>query len=638
MNKKRPDLPTMFDTYCEAYSIDDSELLSTVGKIPIDEMILKNKQAAYDYLQSDISIKKRLIWINKLYSDCRLKDYKPLLELLKENSKLIRRNIERIIRDKEKQIRPLLEQLYPELDEDTQNWATQFMKYWDYLRNSKKKVRLKNKQEALDYSSKHIKLYSTQQIAWLPQKLYTMIHWAGETDKEEYVPRHVIRYILGEYMTLPYPIRLNACDAVASFIDKKEWLSVLDKLLQYWLKNGAEALHKAILLPYCMYCSEAQMAQLRIQIRNWAKSTRKQLVAYSLSLLGLKASPIALITLNEWMELSINGMYRNAAQRAFRQVAIQKGLTMDELADHIIPTLGFNREGIRIVDYGPRTFRVTLLPDLTISVFDPEKQKEIKKLPAPSQKDDTEKAEEAHRELSGLKRFFNAQKNLQRVRLEHALKNGRSWAKEAWTTVFLENPVMRYISLGLIWGVYKDGKLQESFRYKEDGSLTTASEEAYSLPNDATISLVHPIDLDDETLAKWKKQLKDYGLVPLISQLNIPVYLLEEVEKEGDAITRFAGKAVGIGNMYDFLNDDISILITENVLHIIDRSINILTQLSFTNEKNSTILKEMYFSSMAEEEDINNLLLPKEERLPISSIPDRYISSIIDLLAKAYSL
>ena len=67
--KQQPDLAALFDTYCEAYSTSDWELLNTAREIPIDELIRKNKQAAYDYLYSDIPLKKKLIWLVKLFSD-----------------------------------------------------------------------------------------------------------------------------------------------------------------------------------------------------------------------------------------------------------------------------------------------------------------------------------------------------------------------------------------------------------------------------------------------------------------------------------------------------------------------------------------------------------------------------------------
>lgn len=638
MDTKQTDLIMLFDTYCEAYDTPDSQLQDIIREIPIDATVLENKQAAYDYLLSDISVKKKLIWLKKLYSDCGLDNYEPLLELLKEDFGLFRDEIEKIILDKETETRLLLEKILPELDDEPQDWVKHLFKYWDYLHTARQKVVLNNKQEAIDYSSKHIELYCTLQITWVPPKLYTKLHWAGEKDLEEYVPRHVIRYVLSEYMTLPRPIRLNGCDAIVALIDKQEWQKLLEELLQLWLNDDAKEDRRSILLPYCMYCSEKQTVQLRLLIKSWSKSTRKQLAIYSLGLLGLKASPTALITLNEFMELSSNEMFKRTASEAFQQVALRKRLTVDELADRIVPSLGFNRKGERKVDYGSRFFRVTLHPDLTITIFDQQKQNKSKKLPAPALKDDAEKAEEARLQLGGMKTFTRFQTHLQQKRLEHALKHERTWTAKAWQATYIDNPVMRYLCAGLIWGVYEDGKLQKSFRSMENGSLTTADEEVYTLPANATIALVHPTDLTTEELAKWKQHLSDNILIPIIPQLSLPMHHLKETEKEGDVITRYSGKISIVSRVYDYENEDISVLIINNVIYIIERSLNVLVQLPYVVKDKICILQELSFSALEEGDNFNNIQLPKEDRLPLSSLPARYIGSILLMLDEAFSI
>lgn len=639
MMKQQPELTALFDTYCEAHAASDWQLLKPIETVPMDELISENKQAAYDYLYSDIPIKKKLFWLNKLFSECGFNDYKQLLGLLKEESKWIRNNIEKIILDKEKKTRKLLEQLLPELDEDTQNWARQMFSYWDNIRPAAKKIKIKDKKAALDYSAKHIELYRTQQISWVPPKPYTMIHWANETNVNEYVPRHVIRFILSEYMTAIQPIRLYACDAIAVYIEKKEWQAALDTLLQFWLSNGAEANKRAILLPYCIYASEHQVHQLHTLLKSWVNANRKLLAGYTLSVLGIKASPAALQLLNYWMVLGNNSMYRREAWKAFKQIATERGLSTEELADQAIPSFGFNRLSEKVVDYDARTFHVTLLPDFSLSVVDNETKKISKSLPAPSKSDNREKAEAAREEMADMKKIVKRQTRVQKKRMELALRSGRTWTKEAWMATFIDNPFMRYLSPGLIWGVYnKDRQLQESFRYLEDGSFTTANDEAFTLPEEAVISLVHPIELTDEALAEWKQQLDDYEIVPFIPQLSMPVRRIDSTEIEGDAITRYFGRNVFISNIYDTPNPDINCWTDSQTIYLIDRSMNVLVQLSYTLEESNCFLQELYFSPLEEGEDANTVQLPKTERLPISSVPEPFISYILDILITAFNL
>ena len=636
--KQQTDAAVLFDAWCEVYSASDLPLPDTLREIQIDELIRKNKQAAYHYLYSDIPLKKRLVWLNKLFSDCGLTDYEQLLGLLKENSKLIRRNIERLLLDKEKKTRKLLEQLYPELDEESQNWVRQLFKYWDNTHASAAKIKFRNKQAVIDYCSKHIELYCTQQIAWLPQKPYTRLHWANETDVDEFVPRHVIRYVLSEYMSLNQVVRLHACDAIVPFIEEEEWQAMMEELFRYWQSDSAEANRRMLLLPYCFYGSEQQIAQLSPLIKSWSRASRKQLSRFVLKLLGIKSSPNALRILNEWMEISPNGTYRTTSWNAFRQAAIRKGMTVEELADQIIPTFGFNSSAEKEVSYGTRTFRVTLNPDFTLSVFDLEKQKVSKSLPAPTKHDDRKKAEKAREELSTLNKVVKTQTKIQRKRLEQSLKNGRTWPRKIWQTIFIENPVMRYITTGLVWGVYKEGQLRKSFRYMENGKCITVDEKEFILSDDAILSLVHPVDLTSEILSGWKKQLDDLEIPLLLPQLTAPVYYLSEEEKQVNTITRYSGKQVYISNIYNFETADITTRIENDILYIIDRSLNIVVQLPFVTEGNEVLLKEIYFSSLEEDEDMETIRLPKNEKLPLSAIPERIICSILNMLINAFSL
>ena len=114
---------------------------------------------------------------------------------------------------------------------------------------------------------------------------------------------------------------------------------------------------------------------------------------------------------------------------------------------------------------------------------------------------------------------------------------------------------------------------------------------------------MHPIDLPDETLAGWKEQLDDYELIPFIPQLSAPVHRLTETEKQGDTLLRYSGKKVYLSNIYEFETADITTRIENNTLHIIDRSLNVVAQLSFVYEESDCFLKELYFSSVEEGED-----------------------------------
>ena len=101
---------------------------------------------------------------------------------------------------------------------------------------------------------------------------------------------------------------------------------------------------------------------------------------------------------------------------------------------------------------------------------------------------------------------------------------------------------MHQFAIGLIWGIYENGSLKETFRYMEDGSFNTVDEEEYDFPEEGMAGLVHPIELSEEERNAWKEQLADYEVTQPIEQLDRPVYRIRAEEKGKNELTRFGGK------------------------------------------------------------------------------------------------
>lgn len=127
--------------------------------------------------------------------------------------------------------------------------------------------------------------------------------------------------------------------------------------------------------------------------------------------------------------------------------------------------------------------------------------------------------------------------------------NGRYWSSESWNTLFVENPIMHQFAIGLIWGVYENNKIIQSFRYMEDGTFNTVDEEEFTLPENAQITLVHPADLGEELTSSWKTQLDDYEIIQPIEQLDISVIELAEKDMAGKKIIRYSDKYISVGKM-----------------------------------------------------------------------------------------
>lgn len=75
---------------------------------------------------------------------------------------------------------------------------------------------------------------------------------------------------------------------------------------------------------------------------------------------------------------------------------------------------------------------------------------------------------------------------------------------------------------GLLWGVYRDDRLEAAFLLDQQGLASGADGQPVPLPADAWVGLVATTELDKKQLALWKKRMKAAGAKPLVRQLSIP--------------------------------------------------------------------------------------------------------------------
>ena len=123
---------------------------------------------------------------------------------------------------------------------------------------------------------------------------------------------------------------------------------------------------------------------------------------------------------------------------------------------------------------------------LSSVVYD-DKGKQLKNLPAPGKTDDPELSKTAKDAWKSLKKQLKTVATNQKLRLEQALSTQRYWDTDHWKELFVKNPVMRQFAIGLIWGVYEDKNLLNTFRHMEDGTFNTVDEEEYILPEDISL-------------------------------------------------------------------------------------------------------------------------------------------------------
>ena len=261
----------------------------------------------------------------------------------------------------------------------------------------------------------------------------------------------------------------------------------------------------------------------------------------------------ALIVMLAWIEhpsatqlmLAIGSRFRTKSfqEEATRQaeaLAERKGWTLAELADRTVPTAGFDEIGAMELSYGHRAFSARLLPDFKVDLFNPEGKK-IASLPEPRQDDDAEMAKEAKAAFSASKKALKGIVDLQTARLYEALCTEREWSYADWHAYLQQHPVLRHLVQRLVWVRVMEGKVAQTFRPLDDGTLTDNNDEQIHLPDDARIRLAHDSLLSPAEVAAWQQHLADYEIPVLFQQLGKGTYALPQDKRGADEIKDFEG-------------------------------------------------------------------------------------------------
>lgn len=603
------------------------------------EDITNNQPLALALLSSgELSIEETQNWLDMIYGTCKMSDVSPLLGLLSNKSKILRKTAEELISLNEETIRPLLEAERPKMKGDALSAAKRIIKRWDNERKFGADFTF-TKETVVEFCNDNYDKDNEKYIAWIPEDMLPGVRFADMTEK---APAVVIRYILSEYLCLEEPYKVKACDKIVEQLHAPDFQQMMENIYLFWKENGAEAKKKMIMVPYCIYGSDTQILRLKTQLKDWAEASRGAIAAFVVNAIAMNGGSVALVMIDGISVKFPNNQVKNAAKAAFTFAAKALEIPEDELSDKIVPTLGFNQAGEKVLDYGPRNFTVTLMPDFSLSIFDNEKQKTIKSMPSPGANDDEVKATAAKKEFSELKKQIKATVQSQTNRLEKVLMNGRRWTVASWNKLFVENPIMHRFATGLIWGVYDGDKLTGTFRYMEDGTFNTVDEEEYTLPEQASITLVHPIELAEDVLSGWKEQLDDYEIVQPIPQLTAPIIVLEEKDTNGNKITRYngsivkSGKISGMAKKHNMVRGEVWDAGSYTCFHLVDKYLNMAAQLNFEymymgQEYNDDVtLGDVVLYCMGEDqttddEPKSNVILSPE------SVPARFLCSVLGI-------
>ncbi len=322
-------------------------------------------------------------------------------------------------------------------------------------------------------------------------------------------------------------------------------------LFTAWQQAGAPAKDNWAFLALSLFGDETTARDLTTQILAWPQEGKSARAVSGLNILTLMNNDMALIQLHHISQRAKSRSLRDNAAEFLQVVAENRGLSQEELADRLVPTLGLDDPQALSFDFGPRQFTVRFDENLNPVIFDQQnvRQKSVPRLRAD---DDQLKAPEALARLKGLKKdATQVSKNLL-PRLEAALRITRRWSLADFHSLFVNHPFTRLVTQRLIWGVYpanEPRRLLNAFRVAAEGEFCNAQDEPIDLPADALIGIAHPLEMAAEMRSEFAQLFADYEIMPPFRQLARRTVLLTPDESASNSLTRWEGKSATVGQL-----------------------------------------------------------------------------------------
>lgn len=276
--------------------------------------------------------------------------------------------------------------------------------------------------------------------------------------------------------------------------------------------------------------------KLATVIRDWPATGKLKRAEAALDVLGVIGTPTALSYIQRHALGHQPVVFSRKSKAVYERIAAERGLSTFELDDRIIPDTGLGRSWRRVFDFGPRQFTAELTPELKPVILDA-KGKKKRGFPAIEDSDDPALAAEAAREWPLFVERIALIRDVQPLRFERALVNGRSWARGDFEKYILGHPVTSRRVKGLIWRAFsKDGQFIGAFRVSEDDSYSDSDDKPFPMPDDAVFKLAHRLHLDESERQRWILIFIEYYISQPFPQLERTILPPATVEISKDRV------------------------------------------------------------------------------------------------------
>ncbi len=320
-------------------------------------------------------------------------------------------------------------------------------------------------------------------------------------------------------------------------------------LFEQWLDNGMPPKDRWIFELQGRLGNDANARALAPRIREWRSHLDRVRSYEGLEMLARIGSDTALMLLSTFSEQKRYSDLQERAAKALARVAEERDLTLEQLADRTVPTLGLDERGRLQLDFGPRQFTASLDPDLLPQVHD-EAGVRLKDLPKPGAKDDTELAKDAVADWKEFKKQAKLVASTQNVRLEAAMCGQRRWPLADFLAFFAQHPVVRTLCQRLVWAAFDTaGTVAASFRVSEDLSLVDVDDEPCAPDAAHCVGLPHVLELAQDLHSRWLALLADYKILQPFEQLARATYTMTAEEMPLNTLPRYKDRRLSTGSL-----------------------------------------------------------------------------------------
>ncbi|TVL42351.1 BspA family leucine-rich repeat surface protein [Brachyspira hyodysenteriae] len=317
-------------------------------------------------------------------------------------------------------------------------------------------------------------------------------------DKSREVENKVLKYIYLEYLLLKRDVKkLVQIDNIVNLLDKESFIKFIKNVYDETNKETAAFI-------YGIYGGDEAVKN----IYKKEKDTKLSLLIIKLNI----ESKYALRILYEIYSNTKKSEVSYEADKLIDEVMKKMDISYNEFQLRYSSDFGFNSKGEKELN---KDYKLILNSDYSLSLFDIKNNKELKKAPQNLNEDLKEEITKLRKEIPS---FMKNTASLLAV----LLASGEKYSYDLFKEIFIDNAIMNRFASSLIWNLYdKDYNFITTFRYSGDGSYSNCEDEEVKINDNNFISLASPIEMDDGTIDKWRKQLEDYEIAQPINQLTV---------------------------------------------------------------------------------------------------------------------